>query len=59
MPGDRGVHLGFVLVISNVVAIRSAPSTEDAAVVTHLGHLQEFTVLGSVKHERWIVGDQT
>lgn len=50
---------GAALVIGDGVLVRSMPSTTEGQVVRRLGHLQEIQVLGAVRGERWIVGDQT
>ena len=50
---------GTAFVIGDGVAVRSAPTTKEGEVVARLGHLQEVQLLGSVKGERWVVGDQT
>lgn len=40
------------------MAVRSKPTTKEGEVVARLNHLQEVEILGTVKGERWVVGDQ-
>ncbi len=60
-PTPRPVETarGGALIVGDAVLVRSAPSTKDGEVVARLGHLQEVQILGAVKGERWVVGDQT
>lgn len=49
---------GAAFVVGDGVSLRSKPSTRDGEIVGRLANLQEVKVLGAVKGERWIVGDQ-
>jgi lipoprotein-anchoring transpeptidase ErfK/SrfK len=52
------VRAGSGLVLGDGITVWSEPSTRSTA-VRRLRNLQEITVLGSVRGEQWIVGDQT
>lgn len=49
---------GTAFAIGDGVLVRSLPSTKDGEAVRRLANLQELQLLGAVKGERWIVGDQ-
>jgi hypothetical protein len=49
---------GAAFVIGDGVSVRALPSTRDGEVVARLNHFQEVRIIGVVKGERWIVGDQ-
>ena len=59
-PTQRPVQVarGSALIIGDGVAVRSAPSTKEGRVVASLGNLAQVQILGAVKGERWVVGDQ-
>lgn len=58
-PRPVEVRAGVGLVIGDSIVVRSQPSSQTGAVVRRLAHLQEVEVLGAVRGEQWIVGDQT
>lgn len=49
---------GAAFAMGDGVAVREQPTTH-SPVVRYLSNLQEVELLGAVKGERWIVGDQT
>jgi lipoprotein-anchoring transpeptidase ErfK/SrfK len=58
-PRPVEVRAGVGLALGDGVAVRSEPATQSGAVVRRMRHLQEVKVLGAVRGEQWIVGDQT
>lgn len=57
-PRPVEVRSGVGLVLGDGVAVRSEPTTQGNNIVRRLRNLQEVTVLGAVRGEQWIVGDQ-
>ncbi len=49
---------GAAFVVGEGVALRSAPSTSTGQILRRLGNLEEVQLLGAVKGERFVVGDQ-
>jgi lipoprotein-anchoring transpeptidase ErfK/SrfK len=57
-PRPIEVRSGVGLVLGDGVTVRSEPTTQGNNVVRRLRHLEEVAVLGAVRGEQWIVGDQ-
>ena len=49
---------GNAMVVGYGIGVRAEPNSK-AAVVRRLSYLEEVKLLGTVKGERWVVGDQT
>lgn len=58
-PRPVEVRAGAAFVLGDGVAVRSQPTTQAGEVVRRLTNLEQVTVLGAVRGEQWIVGDQT
>lgn len=57
-PRPVEVRSGVGLALGDGVAVRSEPTTQGNNIVRRLRHLEEVAVLGAVRGEQWIVGDQ-
>jgi lipoprotein-anchoring transpeptidase ErfK/SrfK len=57
-PRPIEVRAGFGYAIGDAVAVRSQPTTRAGQMVRRLGHLEEVKILGAVRGEQWVVGDQ-
>jgi hypothetical protein len=57
-PRPIVVRSGVGLILGDSVVVHSEPTTQGGNVVRRLRHLEEVTVLGAVRGEQWIVGDQ-
>jgi hypothetical protein len=58
-PRPIEVRSGVGLVLGDGVVVRSEPTTQGNNVVRRLRNLEEVAVLGAVRGEQWVVGDQT
>ena len=58
-PPPVEVRTGAAFVLGDGVAVRSKPTTQSGEVVRRLRNMEEVTILGAVRGEQWIVGDQT